>query len=130
MRASAFRLALFLSLSCSALAQPYQGTVYGVYPEGVMLQQAGSSFLIPTQHASFEVGGIRATWTSLQPGQPVTAIIPQAYLPTVLSVPDPYAWKVKYHPQHPHGGPPGLMKGGNPGQGNGRGNGKGKGKGN
>ena len=131
MRAKILKLAVVLWLTGAALAQqPYGGTVYGVYPEGVMIDQGGYSYLVPVEHATFEIGGVRATWSSLQPGQMVTAIMPPAYLPNILRVPDPYAWKVKYHPDHPHGGPPGQMKKGNNGNnGNGNGNGKGKGKG-
>lgn len=97
-------------LTSAAWAQSYTGTVYGVYPEGVMVRQGATSFLVPTQHATFEIGGMRATWSSLQPGQAVNYFVPQAYYPEVVQVADPYAWKMKHHPKHPHGGPPGQMK--------------------
>lgn len=119
---------VFAALSSASLAQPYGGTVYGVYPEGVMIDQGGFSYLVPVEHATFEIGGIRATWTSLQPGQAITAIMPPQYIPSIVRVTDPYAWKMKNHPDHPHGGPPGQMKKVYSG-GNGKGNGKGKGKG-
>jgi hypothetical protein len=118
-----------LCLSAAATAQPYGGTVYGVYPEGVMINQGGTSYLVPTEHATFEVGGLRASWTSLQPGQFVNAVMPPIYYPNIQRIPDPYAWKVKYHPDHPHGGPPGQMKKAYPNNGNGNGKGKGNGKG-
>ena len=131
MRLKILILGLMLCLGQATLAQQpppsYLGTVYGVYPEGVMIDQGGYSYLVPVEHATFEIGGVRATWSSLIPGQPVRAIIPPAYIPNVHRIPDPYAWKVKYHPDHPHGGPPGQMKKANGN--NGKGNGKGKGKG-
>ena len=34
--------------SATAWAQPYTGSVYGVYPEGVLLNQGANAFLIPT----------------------------------------------------------------------------------
>lgn len=122
---------IFLFLSLAGVAQPLGGTVYGVYPEGVMLQQGGYGYLVPVEHASFEIGGLRASWTSLLPGQSVTAIVPPSYFPGVQRIPDPYAWKMRYHPGHPHGGPPGLRKqegspGGGPPPGQGKGRGKGK----
>lgn len=132
MRPNILALTIWLWMSAAALAQPYGGTVYGVYPEGVMIDQGGYYSLIPTQHATFEIGGIRATWSSLSPGQAITAIMPPSYLPTIQRIPDAYAWKMKYHPQHPHGGPPGqtkkLYNQGNNGNGNGNGKGKGNGK--
>lgn len=129
MRLSILAVAAALWLSTAGFAQQsYGGTVYGVYPEGVMIDQGNSSYLIPAEHATFEIGGLRATWTSLQPGQMVTAVMPPAYYPSIIQVPDPYAWKLKYHPSHPHGGPPGQMKKAYPNNGNGNGKGKGKGK--
>ena len=110
MRKVLLTFVLGVLFSSSALAQSYAGTVYGVYPEGVMLNQGGTSVLVPTQHATFSIGGIRATWSSLVPGQAVTYAIPQACYPTVHQIADPYAWKMKYHPTHPHGGPPGQTK--------------------
>ena len=111
-----------------AQADPFSGQVYGVYPEGVMVDYGGGSYLVPTEFASFQIGGIRASWGSLQPGQVVNVIVPDNYWERVVRVPDPYQWKMKNHPNHPHGGPPGQMKkyNGNPGNGN---SGKGKGKG-
>ena len=111
MKLGILKAILLLALASAAWAQqPYGGTVYGVYPEGVMINQGNYSYLIPTQHATFEIGGVRATWSSLVPGQAVTAIMPPAYIPSIVQVPDPYQWKLKYHPDHPHGGPPGQMK--------------------
>ena len=112
-------------LALAASADPFAGTVYGVYPEGVMVNYGSGAYLVPTQHATFQLGGVTATWTSLQPGQNVNVVVPQTYWPQVVQVPDPYQWKMKYHPSHPHGGPPGQTKKYN---GNGKSKGKGKGK--
>ena len=125
---------ILLSLICatclagSAGADPFGGTVYGVYPEGVMVDYGQGAYLVPSQQATFQLGGLRATWTSLQPGQYVNVNIPDPYWNQVVRVPDPYQWKLKHHPNHPHGGPPGQMKKyhDHPGNGNGKGNGKGK----
>lgn len=122
-----------LFLLTPAQADPFSGTVYGVYPEGVMVDYGGGSYLVPTEYANFQIGGISASWGKLQPGQLVNVIVPDPYWGRVVRVPDPYQWKMKHHPNHPHGGPPGQMKyKGNPGNGNngnpGKGN-KGKGKG-
>lgn len=103
-------LLLTLALVGTALADPLTGTVYGVYPEGVMINRGGGAVLVPTQHATFEIGGMRATWSSLQPGMDVHAYLPDPYLPQIVQVSDPYGWKMKHHPNHPHGGPPGQMK--------------------
>jgi len=105
----------------AAWSQPMIGTVYGVYPEGVMVQQPGGAVLVPTQHASFEMGGVRLNYSQLLPGQAISVMVPQPYLPQVLHIDDPYAWKCRYHPQHPHGGPPGQMKKGYGGKGKGKG---------
>lgn len=102
--------ASLLLLSSATWGQSFSGTVYGVYPEGVMVRQGVSSFLVPTQHATFEIGGVRATWSSLQPGQVVNYVVPSTYYPEVVRISDPYAWKMKHHPSHPHGGPPGQTK--------------------
>lgn len=118
--------AAVLALALGASARPIGGQVYGVFPEGVMVDYGGGAYLVPTQHATFEIGGIRATWTNLQPGQIVDVVMPDPYWPSVQQVADPYRWKMKHHPNHPHGGPPGQMKKGN--RGKGRGNGKGKGR--
>lgn len=99
-----------LLLSSLAWADPYSGTVYGVYPEGVMVSQGPSSWLIPSQYATFQAGGVRLNYSQLVPGQAVQVVVPPQIIPQVLSIPDPYAWQVKYHPDHPHGGPPGQMK--------------------
>lgn len=116
------------SMAAPAASQPYyDGTVYGVYPEGVMINQGGGSILVPTEHASFSIGGVSASWSKLQPGQVVHAVMPEPYLPSIVRVPDPYAWKMKYHPNHPHGGPPGQMKKMRGQRGNAKGRGKGKG---
>ena len=120
--------ATILTLSMCAAARPISGQVYGVFPEGVMVDYGGGSYLVPTQHATFELGGLRATWSSLQPGQYVDIVMPDRYWPNVQQIRDPYSWKMKNHPNHPHGGPPGQMKKGNPGRGNGNGKGRGKGK--
>ncbi len=104
-----------------AYADPLRGTIYGVYPEGVMLSQGAQSMLIPLQHASFEVGGLRMNYSQLLPGQAVQVYVPPAYLPQVLPIADPYQWKCKNHPNHPHGGPPGQRNKankGNKGKGN------------
>ena len=106
-------------LTASAWADPLNGSVYDVYPEGVMLNQGATSMLIPVQHATFQVAGLRVDYSQLLPGQAVQVVVPQPYLPQIVAVPDAYAWKCKYHPNHPHGGPPGQMKKMN-------GNGKGK----
>lgn len=103
-------LTLAIALTLGASADQLSGTVYGVYPEGVMLNSNSGSYLVPSQHATFQLGSLRATWTSLQPGQAVQAFIPSNYYPEVQRIPDPYQWKVKHHPNHPHGGPPGQMK--------------------
>lgn len=116
-----------LALTVFASAQPFSGEVYGVYPEGVMVNYGSGAYLVPTQHATFELGGLRASWTSLQPGQVVHVNMPEPYWPNVVQVRDPYAWKMKYHPQHPHGGPPGQMKKYHNGKGKGKGKGKGRG---
>ncbi len=124
-------LAAFCLAALPSAAQNYnyQGTVYGVYPEGVMIQQGTNSYLVPNQNATFELGGLRATWSSLVPGQSIRAYVPQTYIPNVRVVQDPYAWKVKYHPDHPHGGPPGQTKKYyQNGQGNNGNNGNGKNK--
>lgn len=123
MKKLAASIIIALALPMTALADPFQGQVYGVYPEGVMVNYGNGAYLVPTQHATFELGGLRATWTSLQPGQMVNVVVPDPYWGQVVQVNDPYGWKMKYHPKHPHGGPPGQMKK----QGNGNGNGKGKG---
>jgi hypothetical protein len=125
-------LIALLCLLSPAQADPFSGQVYGVYPEGVMVDYGGGSYLVPTQHATFQLGGLTATWSSLQPGQAVNVIVPDPYWNNVVRVPDPYQWKMKYHPTHPPGGPPGQTKkmynNGNNGNGNnGKGN-KGKGK--
>jgi hypothetical protein len=119
---------IFLLLINPAQADPISGTVYGVYPEGVMVDYGAGSYLVPTQYASFEIGGVRASWGSLSPGQAVNFIVPDPYWNRVVRVPDPYQWKIKNHPNHPHGGPPGQMKK-NGYNGNGNSNGKNKGKG-
>ena len=93
-----------------ASADPISGNVYGVYPEGVMVNYGGGSYLVPTQHATFQVGGIRASWSNLQPGQAVNVQLPNLYWDDLVRVPDPYRWKLKHHPRHPHGGPPGQLK--------------------
>lgn len=129
------RNTILIALLCMlnpAQADPFSGKVYGVYPEGVMVDYGAGSYLVPTQHATFQLGGLTATWSSLQPGQAVNVIVPDPYWTNVVRVPDPYQWKMKYHPTHPHGGPPGQTKkmynNGNNGNGNnGKGN-KGKGK--
>lgn len=101
-------------------ADPYSGTVYGVYPEGVMLNQGAGALLIPVQHATFQVGGVRMDYSQLLPGQAVQVVVPPDYLPGIVQVPDAYQWHMKYHP---HGGPPGQMKKiyGKPGKGKGKG---------
>ncbi len=117
----------------TAQADPFRGQVYGVYPEGVMIQQAQSSVLVPVEQATFQVGGVNLSYSKLVPGQVVDIFVPEPYLPRLVPIADPYAWKMKYHPNHPHGGPPGQMKKyyqQHPGNGNGNGNGNGKGKGN
>lgn len=106
-------------LTASAWAQPYAGSISGVYPEGVLLNQGGTSFLIPSQYATFQMNGIQLQYSQLSPGQNVQVFMPQQYVPQVMPIADPYAWQAKYHPAHPHGGPPGLMKQ----HGNGRGHG-------
>lgn len=110
MRKFAAGIIVALMLPLAALADPFSGQVYGVYPEGVMVNYGGGSYLVPTQHATFELGGLRASWTSLQPGQMVNVVVPDPYWGQVLPVKDPYGWKMKHHPDHPHGGPPGQMK--------------------
>lgn len=117
---------MLLSISCSA--SPLGGTVYGVFPEGVMVDYGQGAYLVPVQQATFEVGGMRATWSNLQPGQLVDVIMPDRYLPSIVRIADPYQWKLKHHPNHPHGGPPGQMKKNRRGN-NGKGKGKGKKKG-
>ena len=116
-------LALVLSLSTRAAARPVSGTVYGVYPEGVMVDYGAGSYLVPTQHATFQLGGLQAAWSSLVPGQLVQVQVPDPYWPGVVQVSDPYQWKLNNHPNHPHGGPPGQMKKNSP-----QNNGKGKGR--
>ena len=103
-------LAGVLFLACPTQANPISGTVYGVYPEGVMVDYGGGAYLVPTQHATFQLGNLSASWSSLQPGQVVNFNVPQTYWPQVVRVNDPYQWKMKHHPRHPHGGPPGQMK--------------------
>ena len=103
-------LLLAFLLALPAMANPLSGKVYGVFPEGVMVDYGAGSYLIPSQQATFEVGGIRATWTSLQPGQIVNVQVPDPYWPSLTQISDPYQWKMKHHPNHPHGGPPGQMK--------------------
>ena len=119
-----------LFLIIPAQADPISGTVYGVYPEGVMVDYGGGSYLVPSQYANFEIGGMKASWGSLSPGQAVNFIVPDPYWDRVVRVPDPYQWKMKYHPNHPHGGPPGQMiyKGNKGNKGKSKGNSKGKGK--
>ncbi|MFA5505124.1 MAG: hypothetical protein WC423_06840, partial [Vulcanimicrobiota bacterium] len=84
------------------LADPIAGTVYGVYPEGVMVDYGGGSYLVPTQHATFQLGGLNATWSSLLPGQAINVIVPEPHWHNVVQIRDPYSWKLKHHPNHPH----------------------------
>lgn len=127
MKLKTFLIAV-VSLTSLAAADPFSGQVYGVYPEGVMVNYGGGSYLVPTQHATFQVGNITATWSSLQPGQNVYVRVPDPYWGGVTRVADPYQWKMKNHPNHPHGGPPGQMKKQGRGNSGNNGNGKGKGK--
>lgn len=106
----ALAIAGALFLINPAQAQPRSGTVYGVYPEGVMVNSNGGAYLVPTQHATFRLGNLAATWSSLQPGQAINFSVPQAYWPSVVQIQDPYQWKLQHHPKHPHGGPPGQLK--------------------
>ena len=96
--------------SATAWAQPYTGSVYGVYPEGVLLNQGANAFLIPTQYATFQMNGVQVQYGQLQPGQNIQVNVPRPYMQQVVSVPDCYQWQMKHHPNHPHGGPPGQMK--------------------
>lgn len=111
-------LALILLVGTAA-ADPFMGTVYGLYPEGLMLDSGNGAMLIPVQNATFQVGGVRLDYTQLVPGQAVQVMVPPPYIPQIVQVPDPYAWHCKHHP---HGGPPGQMK-----KMYGKGKGKGKG---
>ncbi|MBS2034854.1 hypothetical protein JST97_07695 [bacterium] len=113
------RTAIFALLTTNLWAQPYAGSIYGVYPEGVLINQSGGAILVPSQYATFQMNGIQIQYSQLSPGQNVQVFLPQQYMPQVTRVSDPYAWQTKYHPEHPHGGPPGLMKQ----HGNGRGRG-------
>lgn len=97
-----------LGLSVAAAADPFSGNVYGLYPEGVMVSGPQGSYLVPSSIATFEMGGARVTYSQLQLDNPVQVIVAPEYLPQVIRIEDPYAWHVKYHPDHPHGGPPGL----------------------
>jgi len=97
-----------LFLTSTAWAQPYRsGTVYGVYPEGVLVQRNGGSYLIPGQQATFRIGDVSVSWSDLQRGQYIDYRIPQE---RAVYVPDPYNWEQRYHPRHPHGAPPGQKK--------------------
>jgi hypothetical protein len=113
------RNALIFSLliSTAAWAQPYAGSIYGVYPEGVLINQGANSFLLPSQYATFQMNGVQIQYGQLLPGQNVQVMVPQPYMQQVVRVPDCYQWETKHHPNHPHGGPPGQMKK----QGNGKG---------
>jgi hypothetical protein len=115
-------------LSLTASAKPVLGEVYGVYPDGVMVDYGQGAYLVPVEQATFSVGGLQASWSKLLPGQYVEVQIPDLYWPKVVQVNDPYQWKMKNHPGHPHGGPPGQTKKnkGNSGN-NGKGNKKNKG---
>ncbi|MCA9790552.1 MAG: hypothetical protein KC910_02105 [Candidatus Eremiobacteraeota bacterium] len=97
-----------LGLSAGASADPFSGNVYGLYPEGVMVSGPQGSYLVPSTIATFEMGGTRLTYSQLQLDNPVQVIVAPEYLPQVVRIDDPYAWHVKHHPDHPHGGPPGL----------------------
>lgn len=99
-----------LLLSAAACAQPYTGSVYGVYPEGVLINQGANSILVPSQYATFQMNGVQVQYGQLLPGQAVQVMVPQPYRQQVLPVSDCYQWEVKHHPNHPHGGPPGQMK--------------------
>lgn len=99
-----------LLLSVPACAQPYMGSVYGVYPEGVLINQGANSVLIPSQYATFQMNGVQVQYGQLLPGQNVQVMVPQPYMQQVVQVPDCYQWQMKHHPNHPHGGPPGQMK--------------------
>lgn len=99
-----------LLLSVPACAQPYMGSVYGVYPEGVLINQGANSFLIPSQYATFQMNGVQVQYGQLLPGQNVQVMVPQPYMQQVVQVPDCYQWETKHHPKHPHGGPPGQVK--------------------
>ena len=103
-------LLVSLLLSASACAQPYMGSVYGVYPEGVLINQGANSFLVPSQYATFQMNGIQVQLGQLVPGQNVQVMVPQPYMQQVLPVQNCYQWEMKHHPNHPHGGPPGQMK--------------------
>ena len=102
-------LGCFLYLSSGLWAQPYQtGTVYGVYPEGVLVQRGGAAYLVPQQQATFQLGGLRVSWSDLQPGQSINYYVPQQS--RIRYVQDPYQWERRNHPRHPHGMPPGQRK--------------------
>lgn len=101
---------LLAFLCVSVQADPLRGKVYGVFPEGVMVDYGAGSYLVPTQHATFELGGVRASWSNLQPGQVVDVRIPNSRFSDLVRVRDPYQWKLSHHPNHPHGGPPGQVK--------------------
>lgn len=119
----------FLMLCNAASADPkvYNGNVYGIYPEGVMIQQPGGSYLVPHTMASFQVGGVSVSYSNLQIGQPVQAFVPVQSVPHIITIGDCYQWHVKHHPDHPHGGPPGQT-GVHPGKGQGKSKNKGNGK--
>lgn len=101
-------LGCFLYLSSGAWAQNYySGTVYGVYPEGVLIQRGGGAYLVPNQQATFQIGNTRVVWSDLQRGQTVNYYIPQN---RTVYVQNPYEWENRYRPRHPHGMPPGQRK--------------------
>ena len=75
-RSVALVLSSLLLAVASAWGQPMMGTVYGVYPEGVMVQQPGGAILVPTQHASFEMGGVRLNYSQVLPGQAISPALP------------------------------------------------------
>ncbi|MBI3927828.1 MAG: hypothetical protein HY319_19965 [Armatimonadetes bacterium] len=111
---------LLLARGAAFAEHTYAGSVYGVYPEGVLVQHTGGGYLIPPTSATFQVGGVTVNYTDLPLGQPVQVVVPGQFVPRVVTVPDCNAWHVKYHPNHPHGGPPGQTgihpQGGPPGQ--------------
>lgn len=111
-------LAVLLFLSAQVSAQHWHGTVHGVYPEGVLLHQPGGAILVPSQHATFEIGGLRMSLSNIQPGQVVHAYVPQAHMPRVVRVQDPYDWHMRHYPQRHFWVPPGHRYG-HPGKGKG-----------
>ena len=116
-------LIVLAALSASpAQAQPWNGTVYGVYPQGVLMSQGAQTVLVPHEQASFQMGGMRLDYTKVLPGQTVQVNMPQQYYPHVQVVQNRNQWMQTHQcvPQrHDNGNHYGQRK--NEGRGHGHG---------